>query len=267
MQDSDVWVPLAGGRTNPIWRIETAQGAVVCKLFRSNAATPLFPNDPTAEAIALNALEGTSLAPRLIATGATNAGDSLVYSYVPGAPWRAGVTPVARLLSQLHKRPLPNGLARAETGAVALLAQGQMMLDDIGTQGRALQGLKPAPVQMPAIAPVFLHGDVVPGNLLQGDKGLTLIDWQCPCVGDPCDDLAVFLSPAMQSIYGETPLSSEDEQAFLSAYDAPEIVRRYRALAPIYNWRMATFCLWKAARGDPDYAQAAKHEIARLKQR
>ena len=35
--------------------------------------------------------------------------------------------------------------------------------------------------RFPDIEPVLLHTDVVPGNLILGDEGLRLIDWQCPC--------------------------------------------------------------------------------------
>ena len=40
------WLPLAGGRTNRLWRV----GQAVIKAYDSAAASPLFPNDPAAEA-------------------------------------------------------------------------------------------------------------------------------------------------------------------------------------------------------------------------
>ncbi|MDZ7906962.1 MAG: aminoglycoside phosphotransferase family protein, partial [Gemmobacter sp.] len=55
-------VPLRGGRCNRLWRI----GSVVAKLYASGSARPLFPNDPLAEAAALQALAGTGLAPGLL---------------------------------------------------------------------------------------------------------------------------------------------------------------------------------------------------------
>jgi hypothetical protein len=42
-------------------------------------------------------------------------------------------------------------------------------------------------------------------------------------------------------------------------------VARYNALRPLFHWRMAAYCLWRAARGDIGYAQAAALEIAALR--
>ncbi len=58
---------------------------------------------------------------------------------------------------------------------------------------------------------------------------LTLIDWQCPAIGDPCLDLALFLSPTMQQVNGKTPLSGAEVAAFLEAYDNPQVTCRYHA--------------------------------------
>ena len=48
--------------------------------------------------------------------------------------------------------------------------------------------------------PCLIHGDTVPNNFIQSVDALVLIDWQCPALGDPVLDLAIFLSPAMQQI-------------------------------------------------------------------
>ena len=92
--------------------------------------------------------------------------------------------------------------------------------------------------------------------------GLTLIDWQCPASGDPTEDIATFLSPAMQRLYRGTILSEAEREAFLAAYPDPAIVARYRALKSVYRWRMAAHCLWKAERGASDYAGALRLEFA-----
>ena len=104
----------------------------------------------------------------------------------------------------------------------------------------------------------------VRGNILVNGAELTLIDWQCPAIGDACDDLATFLSPAMQSVNGNAPLSPAQEDAVLSAYGNAAVSRRYRILAPAYHWRMAAYCLWKAERGHVEYAAGARLERARL---
>jgi thiamine kinase-like enzyme len=102
----------------------------------------------------------------------------------------------------------------------------------------------------------------VAGNLIDGPGGITLIDWQCPASGDPTEDVATFLSPAMQWLYRGRVLSPPETEAFLSAYPDPDVTTRYLRLRPLYRWRMAAHCLWKADRGAPDYEQALAAELA-----
>ncbi|WP_300515744.1 phosphotransferase [Aliiroseovarius sp.] len=258
-----VWTPLTGGRTNPIWRIDGSMGPLVCKLFLPEAATPLFANDPAAEWAALRALAGTAIAPEPVASSRTALGDSLLYRHVPGRPWKTDPPAVAGLLRRLHDTGPPRALPRALPDATGLAEQGRAMLAQIGTPG-ALP-LPPAP-EAALQGAAFLHGDPIPGNLLQAGGRLTLIDWQCPAIGDPCLDLALFLSPAMQQVNGNVPFSPEQQVAFLEAYGDTGVTRRYRALAPLFHWRMAAYCLWKAQHGDAAYAQAMPLELAASEQ-
>lgn len=252
--DSEPWVALAGGRSNALWRV----GDRVCKLFRPEGDTPLFANDAGAEARALEALAGTGLAPRLVAFGESPAGPSLIYIHVAGRPWVVGddPAPVARALARLHALALSDGFPPAPMGAAALIAQAAAM----GAEGRP-----PDLPDLPSASRVFLHGDATAGNALVKADGVTFIDWQCPALGDATEDLATFLSPAMQHLSGNAPLSPEAESAFLEAYGDPKTVARYRALAPAYHWRMAAYCDWRAARGEAAYIQAAALERARLR--
>ncbi|MBV1902933.1 MAG: hypothetical protein KUG58_04795, partial [Marinosulfonomonas sp.] len=57
------WSPLSGGRTNQIWRVGDGPNAIVCKLFNSVRGTDLFPNSPQDEALALQALTKSRIAP------------------------------------------------------------------------------------------------------------------------------------------------------------------------------------------------------------
>jgi thiamine kinase-like enzyme len=110
--------------------------------------------------------------------------------------------------------------------------------------------------------PRLIHADAVAGNLIDGPGGVTLIDWQCPASGDPTEDLATFLSPAMQWLYRGRVLSPQETEAFLAAYPDPAVTDRYLRLQPLYRWRMAAHCLWKADRGAPDYEKALAAELA-----
>jgi thiamine kinase len=237
------WVPLSGGRTNRLWRV----GDTVVKAYDPAAASPLFPNDPVAEARALALLGPLGLAPRLLGDGA----GWVAYAHVEGDAGQGDPAPVARALHRLHQLR-PAGFRSAALGSAALLAQARAIAG-------ACTGPLPPPPADPGIVPApacLIHGDAVPGNVIAGPQGVTLIDWQCPALGDPAEDLATFLSPAMQWLYRGATLPKADAERFLAAYPDAAVVARYRALARVFRWRMAAHCLWKAERGAPDYARA-----------
>ncbi|MDE9450089.1 phosphotransferase [Aliiroseovarius sp. Z3] len=263
--DSADWSLLTGGRTNLIWRVDMPDGSsLVCKLFRPNTATPLFANDGTREALALRALAGSYIAPELVAFQDSTFGETVIYRHIDGLPWGGDVVTVARVMARLHARGLPEGLPEQTVTPNSLIADGHNM----APSGLILPPTLPQ--SLPDARRAFLHGDIVPGNLLDTSDGLQLIDWQCPSIGDPSADIAIFLSPAMQVLYGHRALSSTEIDLFLSAYQVEsgdsQTVARYRALAPLYHWRMATYCLWKSTRGDRDYARVATLELDALEQ-
>jgi thiamine kinase len=244
------WSALSGGRSNRLWRV----GPVVIKSYDRAAASPLFPNDPVAEARALSNLGPQGLAPRLVAVGA----GWLAYGFVEGDVWNSDPAPVARHLFQLHRarRPL---FRVAPMGSAAVLAAGQRIARHCAGP---LPPAPPDPGVAPPPAPRLIHGDAVPGNVITGPDGVTLIDWQCPALGDPAEDLATFLSPAMQLLYRGNVLTHAEAEAFLAAYPDPQVIQRYRLLAPLYRWRIAAHCLWKSERGAADYGKALKLELA-----
>lgn len=241
--------PLAGGRSNRLWRL----GETVVKLYDLGAARPLFPNDPQAEVTALRALAGSSLAPDLLHMGE----GWIAYRFCPGATWQRDPRPVAQALARLHRRAAPTGLRALPMGAAAIAAHAQSF---------APVGLPPLPAFAEAVPaqPRLVHGDAVPGNMIATSATLTLIDWQCPGAGDPVDDLALFLSPAMQQLYRGAPLTADETAAFLAAYPDPVVIARYHALRPLLHWRIAAHCALRAAEGDADYAAALKLECAAL---
>lgn len=244
------WQPLAGGRSNRVWRL----GRAVVKLYDATAASPLFPNDARAEAAALALLGPHGLAPVRRAVGE----GWLCYDHVDGRPWSDDAAAVAAVLARVHALP-GKGFRRVGSGHAALIGQGRAIL---ATCRGALP--PPPPGDVPAVVrPGLIHGDAVAGNVIAGPQGVTLIDWQCPAEGDPAEDVAAFLSPAMQMLYRGRVLDSGQEAAFLAACPPP-LADRYRALAPAFHWRMAAHCLWKAERGAADYARAIGLELAAL---
>lgn len=243
------WSPLPGGRVNTVWRV----GDHVVKLFDPNGESPLFPNNPAAEAAALRLAAPLGLAPSLCATGP----GWLSYSHVMGQPWVDDPRPVAQALTRLHSIPAaPPEFRTLASGSTAILAQAMAIADEC--QG-ALPPMPPDPDIGP-VAPSVLHGDAVPGNIIVHQGRITLIDWQCPALGDPVEDIATFLSPAMQWLYSGQPLTETQTDMFLAALPADRTAR-YRALAPAFHWRMAANCLWKAERGAPDYRHALHLEL------
>ena len=245
-----VWQPLQGGRTNRLWRI----GGFVLKRHDPAAASPLFPNDPLAEARALTLFAPLGLAPRLRAAGP----DWVIYDHCEGSTWppAADPAPLARMLHRLHATPLPQDSFRPlPNGSAALLAHAAAF---------APPGLPapPSDPHLPPVRPCPVHADPIPANILSTANGPLLIDWQCPGMGDPSEDLAILLSPAMMWLYtGQKPAEGWGD-ALLAHYPDPAISARTRALLPIYRWRIMAHCAWKAARGDADYAAALQIEAA-----
>jgi thiamine kinase len=268
------WTVLLGGRTNQIWKVEDPRGARVVKRYVRAAGTPLFRNDPPAELRVLAALRATGLAPRALCEAGTPADPVLVYVHQAGQVWREGPQRVARTLKALHEQPVTKDLTdlpAAPDGSDALAQQALAMLADLPVS-QAARLPQPAPTQHvpPSRVRCLLHGDPVPDNLVcpADDPAAppVLIDWQCPALGDPVLDLAIFLSPAMQQIARGRPLSADERRLFLRAYDDPATEQRLHALQPVLHWRMAAYCLWKMHQDRPDlaYGPALAAELAAL---
>lgn len=237
------WSALRGGRSNHLWRV----GDVVVKYFVPTAVSVLFPNDSLAEASALQAFAETGFAPELVAQGHS----WVAYRYLDGETWHQDVQPVAHLLGRLHMMPAIHFFREspdvaAQTRQILAQCQANLVLPDVPDLPKLRQNL---------------HGDVVPGNIVCTATGAYLIDWQCPAIGDPIEDIAIFLSPAMQSLYRGNPLTSFEKRDFLAAYPNRETVVRYHKFAPLLHTRIAAHCLWKAERGNADYGAAFRLEI------
>ena len=259
------WVELVGGRTNQLWKLGTGPEALVCKLYNKAAASYLFPNDPDVEWQALQFLSGTGIAPDPVTKIETEDGPCLVYRFVEGASALMDVKALGSQLRRLHERRLPNSVRKVEMGAEALRTQTLEIL--LGCHSKLSVRLAQAEIPVPnlsPVAPVFLHGDFVPANAVVTVQGATFIDWQCPGNGDPCEDLAMFLSPAMQALYGDGPLSQDAQARFLGGYGKPDLEDRLTALRPFFHWRMAAHCLWKVGQGDTAYEKGLALELAAL---
>lgn len=255
---------LRGGRTNRAWRLTAPGCDVVLKLFAGDGGNPLFPNDPQAEAICLTHPALSALAPRLVARGAGGSGAWVLYPWVEGPHWAGDMAQAARALRALHRTPAPLGLRRLDCAATTLIDAGALFLRDCtGPQARRLSALCPdAPGVRDDIAPVLLHGDPVAANIVITPDRPVFIDWQCPAIGDACADIAILLSPAMRMLYRGGAPRAGDSAEFLASYGDADVAARYRALAPVFHWRMAAYCLWRAETGAPGYSAAAEAELS-----
>ncbi|MBE1285490.1 MAG: phosphotransferase [Rhodobacteraceae bacterium] len=265
MSAQDEVVPLQGGRSNHVWHVRGRSDAVV-KVFDRSSRNPMFENDPRHEAICLMRLAGTGMVPKFVGTGEFDGWTWLIYRHLIGQPWVQQTEQVAHLLGRLHDQTAPEGFALGVNGSEALATQTYSILHRCaGSQVQTLLDLRPNGHVEPSSQTSLIHGDPVPGNLLVHDGTLTLIDWQCPKNGDPAEDLAIFASPAMQSLYRGRPLSETETAEFLAAYPNPLVARRYLRLSKWYHWRMAAYCLWKTQQGHADYSEAMELEIAELR--
>jgi thiamine kinase-like enzyme len=258
-----VWYTQTGGRTNKVWRL-LGEEDLICKLYLESNANPLFNNIPEAEYRCLLWLDGSDIAPKPNKYLKTPFGEVLLYNYIKGHTWSHDVDSVSELLSQIRKHKYPNGLRVLSNLPSNIKQTGLTIINKLNNYHKN-KLIKICPdVSISDIEPVLLHTDVVPGNLISGDEGLRLIDWQCPAIGDPIIDIMMFLSPAMHEIYGSGKLSMIDHESFLINLSY-QLRNRYNIIGPLYHWRLAAYCFWKAEQGFKEYENAALAEINLLK--
>jgi thiamine kinase-like enzyme len=258
-----VWHTQTGGRTNKVWRL-VGEKDLICKLYLETKTNPLFNNTPEAEYECLLLLNGSGIAPNPYKYLKTPFGEVLLYDYIKGQTWSHNVTIVSELLTRIHKHEYPKGLRMLSALPSDIQQTGLEIIEKLNLYHKN-KLIKICPeVSIPDINPVLLHTDVVPGNLILGDEGLRLIDWQCPAIGDPIIDIMMFLSPGMHKIYGSQKLSMKDHEIFLMSL-TPDLRNRYNIIGPLYHWRLAAYCFWKAEQGFIEYETAALAEIDLLK--
>ena len=90
----------------------------------------------------------------------------------------------------------------------------------------------------------LIHTDIGV-NLVGAGENLRLIDWQCPAIGDLCEDIYSFLSPAFQILAKRKPLTDAQTHNFWQALGRPNIAKRYDLVMPAYAWRFAGYCAWR----------------------
>ena len=258
---------LTGGFWNRVYRLrgkeDTSMDWVV-KQFVQVPVNPMFPILPTAEYAALQFLEEEECAPTPIAFIADSPiGSLLVYAYVQGTSWNGDLEAAATLLAKVQRIPIDafasDAFRKLLTESPELLTHADEMLQrHPSVLSESVRELRPE-VSMHSVHPnqrdVLVHTDCGPGNMVSSPHGLRLIDWQCPGIGDGLQDVATFLSPAMQVLYGYQVLTYSQERRFLDAYvaalcssgsDAQETHARFHMVRSSHHYRFAAYCAMRA---------------------
>ena len=185
------------------WRLRViSPGATTEAILRTAFDPPRWPGGPMARhklargAAALTVAEQHGLAaPRLIACDLDGHEAGLPASLetvLPGnsgwpkTPTAAGWRDAGAAIARVHRVPLqpqehlPLRSGRLPKSLASVSTPLLQVADEVVRR-----------CERPRGEPVFLHGDVWPGNLLWiGDRCVGLIDWKEACVGDPVSDLA-----------------------------------------------------------------------------
>ncbi|HUI62778.1 MAG TPA: phosphotransferase [Steroidobacteraceae bacterium] len=200
--------PLPGGSLNRSFHISTPAGEFVVRL--SPAPDAWLASDRSVEYELHGLAAAAGLAPRIAA--ADPQGHWLITEFIAGRLWSAAdfasaaeLLRLAGVLRRLHAVPAPAAgrfdLLLALEGYVRRLAPyGDIpMLAGVATAeagGRLLAAAELAWRRAGAGSrpPAILHHDLHASNLIESERGLLLIDWECAAVSDPLLDVACILS-------------------------------------------------------------------------
>jgi len=267
---------LTGGYWNDVFRIIAGDDDLVLKHFGgTTVAWSLFPIMPDSEARALDVLAGHGVAPEPVGfwPAAEGHGPVLVYRFVPGAMWQGDTAEAAALLMRIH------GVAAQDFRVMPVTPQ--EVLADADALPRPpgddaawlrLLAVRPSPGAVPPLERrVLIHADFSVGNMVAGPDGARCIDWQCPGMGDPAEDLWSFLSPAFQILYDREPWAAADVARCKAAYGDAATLARLEAMTPFFSYRFACYCAFRThqldgvdAAGSQRYRRAVAAEIGAL---
>ena len=231
---------LKGGYLNTVWRVDTGGRSLVAKEFAKPMTGTLFPNLPEDEAEALRRLAGLDVAPDLV--GFWPDASLLVHEYVDGEMWDGDMQSVAALLTRKEVAD-PTGFRSVPLDAREIIAEGDVLFARCSSPPDATP---PRQAEVPQPGKLSLIHTDIGVNLVGAGADLRLIDWQCPAIGDICEDIYSFLSPAFQILGERPPLTDAEVSEFWRALSRPDLAERYALLRPAYAWRFAGYCAWRA---------------------
>lgn len=244
------WQRLTGGYHNDVYRVRDGDIDVVMKHYVAPSGNPMFPQLPIDEHRALRHLAGTGLAPDPVAFfDEVDGHPALVYRFVPGSAWQTGVGSIAVLLAAVHGLEAGSHWRAGVSAGADALAHAHSMIDTCppSEERRRLGQLLTemgGTTTSPGAATTLVHTDCGPGNVIMATHGAVLIDWQCPALGDPIEDLANFCSPAIQILYDRAPLTTSEEIELIERYGAvhPATADRWPSARWVFHGRLAAYC-------------------------
>lgn len=270
------WQELTGGRVNRVWRVTADNLDIVCKYYvrlqQNHPAYILFDNDPQTEFTIIKNQHTRTFTPDPIGLWQMGNQYALLYHYIKGETWHDShphsIEKIACVLSKVHSTPIPDNLVAYRINSQTLLHDADTFVHASGGISQDMLRIRPAKDHQFIEGwdyPVLIHRDLTPGNIICKDGLFTFIDWQCAGYGDPCEDLAMFLSPVMHSVYGRKSINSAQKIRFLKHYPDANIVERYLCLAHYLHYRIAAYASWQVALGKSIYAKGLAAEVAYIK--
>lgn len=229
-------VPLTGGVSSDIWRIDAERGPVCAKraLAKLRVAAhwraPIERNRYEARWMQVANEASPGCAPQLL--GQHPKLGVLVMTYLPPADYRLwkqalreGDTnadtarAVGRVLARIHGYSAARPALAAEFDTDAIFFDIRLEPYLLATTRRHA-ALAPALERLVEVTRshrlALVHGDVSPKNILIGPHGPVLLDAECAWWGDPAFDIAFCLNHLLLKCLWNTAAS----RAFLAAFDA-----------------------------------------------
>jgi thiamine kinase len=230
---------LASGVTGESFHVTRNGESYVLRIDTPEAAR--LGLDREAERAVYGTLAASGLAPDLV--HADPVGGILLRPFVPGRAWTPAdlqrpenLQRLAVVLRRLHSLP-PAGWAFDPLAAARRYADqvGTARADDLFERvAEAFGALEPD-------TPALCHNDLVCRNILSGERGVWLIDWEYAGTGDPYFDLAVVvqhhdLGDELARILLQAYLGRQAESAHEQRLAAQ--CRFYRELLNLWNLRL-----------------------------
>lgn len=260
------WSPLEGGKSNRCFKVSDGEKTFVVKQYNAARQNPLFPNKIDDEWSAMGLASAQGLAPDRVWHDMIGAQHVLCYRYLPEISAPLSLSHAATVLGCVHEMPARTGFRRAPDHSDLIEMVVGQFLSELATEtSDHILTHRPQHRVDASGCQNFLHGDPIPSNMVHGMDGMRLIDWQCPAIGDPAYDLALFLAPSMSAGYGREPLNADERRAFLNAYPNRQVIIRLHDLEPWITWMLAAYAAWRMHQGLDDSSLRLDLEMARLK--